>query len=330
MKRLILFLLLFSVISLFSQTSDSLISINNPIFKNGDTLKLRSLRAAKIQLRTINNLTTQELSAISRMEVSGSNDSLFCFIIPSHLLKGIYKMRGINANDTSRNTFLIRIYNLSLDSTGYTYWGGSSSLPTDSLVQISVGPGILGLKADGTVVGSGNNEGGQTTIPAGLNNVVQVAAGYRHSLALKSDGTVVAWGNNEDRQTTIPAGLNNVVQIAAGAYHNVVLKSDGTVVSWGDNYFRQINTPANLTNVVQVSAGYTQSLALKADSTAVGWGGEDPDYGYVSNGLTNIPSNQNNNIVQVAAGGEISAFLKADDSVFTLNFIQKISLIQLF
>ena len=74
----------------------------------------------------------------------------------------------------------------------------------------------LALKADGTVVGWGDNAYGETTIPAGLTNVVAIAAGADYSLALKADGTVVGWGDNTDGQTTIPAGLTNVVAIAAG------------------------------------------------------------------------------------------------------------------
>ena len=82
----------------------------------------------------------------------------------------------------------------------------------------------------------GNNGDGQTSIPIGLNNVVQVAAGVYHSLALKGDGIVVAWGRNSDGQTTIPAGLNNVAQISAGGYHSLALKDDGTVVAWGEEW----------------------------------------------------------------------------------------------
>ena len=69
----------------------------------------------------------------------------------------------------------------------------------------------------------GNNGSGQTTVPAGLSNVVAIAAGDSHSLALKSDGTVVAWGYNGEGQTTVPAGLSNVVAIAAGGYHSLAL-----------------------------------------------------------------------------------------------------------
>ena len=89
----------------------------------------------------------------------------------------------------------------------------------------------LALTSDGTVVAWGE----PNTVPAGLNDVVAIAAGGGHSLALKNDGTVVAWGSNSGSQSTVPAGLNGVAAIAAGEYHSLALKNDGTVVAWGDN-----------------------------------------------------------------------------------------------
>ena len=73
----------------------------------------------------------------------------------------------------------------------------------------------------------GYNTVGQTNVPAGLSNVVNVAAGHSHNLALKADGTVTAWGHNNYGQTNVPAGLNHVVAVAAGQYHSMVLKADG-------------------------------------------------------------------------------------------------------
>src|SRR5947207_1923734 len=93
----------------------------------------------------------------------------------------------------------------------------------------------------GTVIGWG-----QSTVPAGLNNVVAIAAGGDHSLALKRNGTVVAWGWNGGGQSTVPAGLNNVVAIAAGRNHSLALKGDGTVVAWGWNVEGQSTVPAGL------------------------------------------------------------------------------------
>ncbi len=48
-----------------------------------------------------------------------------------------------------------------------------------------------------------------------MTNVSAIAGSKIHNLALKTDGTVVAWGNNGGNRATIPAGLSNVVAIAA-------------------------------------------------------------------------------------------------------------------
>jgi hypothetical protein len=157
----------------------------------------------------------------------------------------------------------------------------------------------LALKADGTVVSWGYNDYGQTTIPAGLTNVVAVAAGCSFSLALKADGTVVGWGGSVGG--TVPAGLNNVVAIAAARYHGLALKADRTVVPWGGDDYGATAVPAGLTNVVAIATGCYHSLALKADGTVVGWG---QNY----HGATNIPPSLTN-VVAIAAGLYHSLFL---------------------
>src|SRR5207249_2552057 len=70
----------------------------------------------------------------------------------------------------------------------------------------------LALTNDHTVWAWGLNENGQLGIGAtapsqtkpvqlpGLSNVVQIAAGFRHSLALTHDLTVWAWGDNSNGQ----------------------------------------------------------------------------------------------------------------------------------
>src|SRR5207245_1564094 len=55
----------------------------------------------------------------------------------------------------------------------------------------------------------------------------------QHSLALRGDGTVAAWGDNSYGQASVPAGLTNVVAVAAASYGSVALKADGTLVAWG-------------------------------------------------------------------------------------------------
>ena len=78
---------------------------------------------------------------------------------------------------------------------------------------------VLDAAAQTSVIAWGDNSRGQSTVPAGLGEVVAVAAGHEHSLALKADGTVASWGDNYYGQRGFPAALAGVVAIAAGTYH---------------------------------------------------------------------------------------------------------------
>jgi len=153
-----------------------------------------------------------------------------------------------------------------------------------NVVAISVGPNGnntrgVALMRNGTV----GHWGGETdfkeaTPPAGLSNVVAVAAGAGHSLALKADGTVIGWGwNHAGAATGVPTTnspnnldfyssgqvqvggcvLSNVASIAAGHGYSLALKKDGTVVAWGRmvNDLYPATVPEGLSNVVAISAG---------------------------------------------------------------------------
>lgn len=117
------------------------------------------------------------------------------------------------------------------------------------------------------------------------------------NIALRKDGTVFGWGRESIyKEGTPPAGLSNVIAVAAGVTHTLALTKDGTVTGWGDNGQGQaIGTPTTsdptisnvtnglvringqiLSNVVAVAAYYTYSMALKADGTVVGWGKSYP------------------------------------------------------
>jgi S-adenosylmethionine hydrolase len=165
----------------------------------------------------------------------------------------------------------------------------------------------LALKSDGTVVAWGTDNRGDTAVPAGLSNVVAVAEGDGFSLALKSDGTVTAWGNPFNNGSAVPTGLSNVVAISAGSTHSLALKSDGTVVPWGFDFQNDMDVPAGLSNVVAIAAGGVHSLALKSDGTVVPWGDS-------SNGVTAMPAGLSN-VVAVAAGDVHSLALKSDGTV---------------
>ncbi len=67
---------------------------------------------------------------------------------------------------------------------------------------------------------------------SGWSDIQQVSAGGDHTVGLKSDGTVVATGDNDDGQCNVSA-WSNIEQASAGRYHTVGLESDGTVVAAG-------------------------------------------------------------------------------------------------
>jgi Regulator of chromosome condensation (RCC1) repeat len=193
-------------------------------------------------------------------------------------------------------------------------WGdnqyGQATVPASLTGITAISAGFyhsLALKTDGTVVAWGANIYGETTVPASLTNVTAIAAGYQHSLALKNDGTVVGWGDNSHGQTTIPASLTNVKAISAGHDHSLALKTDGTVVAWGYNVLGQTDVPAGLTGVTAIAAGANHSLALKTDGTVVAWGYNSFQQTDVPTGLTNV--------MAIAAGYNHSLALKSDGTV---------------
>jgi alpha-tubulin suppressor-like RCC1 family protein len=128
------------------------------------------------------------------------------------------------------------------------------------------------------VVAWGDNSGGQTNVPAGLNNVVAVAGGDLHTIAVRTNGTLVAWGDNSEGQSKIPPHLPPVVFLAAGAGHNLAIGANGSLWAWGGDASGQCNIPSSATNQpLAVSAGDAHSLALLADGTVIPWG--DDTYG---------------------------------------------------
>ena len=88
----------------------------------------------------------------------------------------------------------------------------------------------LALKRDGTVTGWGI-PGAHPVSSDGYSNYVAVSVGTLYSLALRANGTVVAWGEGASGETNIPPGLTNVVQIASYYNHNLALVGSPVALS---------------------------------------------------------------------------------------------------
>ena len=115
----------------------------------------------------------------------------------------------------------------------------SNPLPSEfqsGIAQFSVGlTHMLALKRDGTVIASGSNQYGETTVPDSVRTgVVAVVAANKFSMALKWDGTVVVWGWGGSIATQVPDIVQGKTIAIAGNYLNgVALLMDGSVVVWG-------------------------------------------------------------------------------------------------
>jgi alpha-tubulin suppressor-like RCC1 family protein len=196
----------------------------------------------------------------------------------------------------------------------YGTTGPAAPAGLSNLVAIAAGAQhTMVLRADGTVVVWGVNMYGQTNVPAGLSNVLAIAAGNNHCLALKKDGTVMAWGDDGYGQGSIPAGLSNVVSIAAGPTYNLALRHDGTVMGWGNSNNGQTDVPAGLTNAQAIFAGYYNGFARMADGSLIQWG-EGPVWSHNGTNTQLRVGTDLNNAWAVAAGA-FSGWALCDNSL---------------
>lgn len=194
------------------------------------------------------------------------------------------------------------------DSGGGSSYGQALPKVIPGLVQLEAGwLHTLALRGDGTVMAWGWNAYGQCNVPAGLTDVVQVSGGDYHSLALKSNGTVVAWGSDSSGQVSVPAGLAGVRQVAAGGYHSIAVRSNGTVVGWGSSSYGRTTPPAGLADAIQVSAGGYHSAARRREGSVV-------CFGYDGYGQSTVPADVAA-VRQVSCGWYHTGALLADGSV---------------
>jgi hypothetical protein len=103
-----------------------------------------------------------------------------------------------------------------------------------------------------------------------VSNSHGTAASRLFNLVPIQPGLVAAWGENVDGQCDIPAGLADVVAVAAGEYHSLALKADGTVIAWGANWYGQCDVPPFCSPSLDIAAGWFQSLSIIPDSDGDG------------------------------------------------------------
>ena len=104
---------------------------------------------------------------------------------------------------------------------------------SEGQIQISAGGDYTCILVKGQVNCWGDNDYGETKVPA-LKNPKMVSAGGVHTCALDDEG-VKCWGWNKEGQTRVPA-LKNPKMVTAGNWHTCALDDEG-VKCWGHNFY---------------------------------------------------------------------------------------------
>lgn len=104
---------------------------------------------------------------------------------------------------------------------------------------------------------------------SGWTDIVQVSAGFDHVAGLKKDGTVVATGNNEQGQCDVK-DWKDIKQVIAGRFHTIGLKTDGTIVYCGESLGNGEEFDfKDWKDIVEISGFFDQTMGLKADGTVL-------------------------------------------------------------
>ncbi len=169
----------------------------------------------------------------------------------------------------------------------------------------AVGKNTYGQLGDGSTAKKSNPV--QVMIDEGqpMTEVVQVSAGFEHSMLLKKNGDLWAVGDNFSGQLgdgskvakknpvqvmiAEDQPMTEVAQVSAGGAHTMILKENGELWAVGDNQYGQIGdgttnqksrpvqvktaTGEPMTEVASVSAGSFHTMIVKRNGTlwAVGW-----------------------------------------------------------
>jgi alpha-tubulin suppressor-like RCC1 family protein len=197
---------------------------------------------------------------------------------------------------------------------GWGRQGLSNPHLASQLVQVAgADQNSLALRADGSVIAWGANDGGQCNVPAGLGpvkvtaGVATIAAGTLHSLAVRADGTVVAWGRNTYGQCDVPGGLGSIASVAAGDGHSIALRSDGAIFCWGRDNYGQSTVPLKVGAGAAIAGGAFHTVVAQTDGTVKCWGLNQFGQCTVPDGLANV--------VKVAAGQGHTVALRSDGTV---------------
>ncbi|MCX8481730.1 MAG: hypothetical protein ORN58_07410, partial [Sediminibacterium sp.] len=274
-----------------SVNQPTILSVNKPVAKYGDTIVIRGNNIKSIQLQKGNYPNQYIVNYVSKTVVSNGLDTNYSFIMPNNLEDFVYIIKGVAYNNELSNFFLIKNYNHSLDSTYLVAFADSvRNIPNNlnGVVDFEAGNSqYIILTKEGNVLTWGNltnvvyqNKKFIVWVN-GLQNIVQVriskgiGAGLTgitsHIIALKNDGTMISFGEDANGEvSSMPSNLENIVSVVAATAHSLALDDKGKVFAWGSNNVGQSTVPANLKKIIQIFGTVgSQSFLLQEDSTVI-------------------------------------------------------------
>ena len=197
---------------------------------------------------------------------------------------------------------------------GVSCWGanvyGQTTPPAGLGIVKQVATGSFhtcAVKHDDTLSCWGDNTYGESTVASYLGTVKQVSAGYTYTCAIKSDDTLTCWGSTAFGHNNVPADLGTVKAVVGSWYHTCAIKTDDTLACWGRNDFTQSTVPADLGTVKQVVTGVTHTCVIKSDDSVACWGNN-------GSGQSSVPADLGSAKL-LAAGNYHSCAIKSDDTL---------------
>lgn len=250
-------------VSSSGQLGSAAAASTEPVVVATSAIKVAAGRAHSVVLK--NDGTVWSLGANSSGQLGDGTTSASADAVQAIGIAGVVAV-ATGHDHTLAVTSDGRVWSWGLNDFGQLGDGTTSSRATPSEVTglaavVAVAAGAshsLALRSDGTVWAWGAGWNGRLGIgtapmiqatPAlvagGLTNVVDIRAGFAHSMALRADGTAWIWGNNYYGQLgngatgatqstpIVVDGLAGVVSVAAGRSHSLAVTGDGRVWAWG-------------------------------------------------------------------------------------------------
>ncbi|MCB1091279.1 MAG: hypothetical protein KDL87_07105, partial [Verrucomicrobiae bacterium] len=110
---------------------------------------------------------------------------------------------------------------------------------------VATAAGLAVRLRDGRIQTRGLPQWGTPSVPALEGPFVRLVGGHQHLLALRADGTVLGWGDNRSGQVTPPPGLDSVEDLLCGGLFSVARRRDGSLETWGLSGIPEIQPPAS-------------------------------------------------------------------------------------